>query len=225
MELDEMKRAWQALDRRLERNEALQATLQREISLDRTRSALRRWAWLPGSELVVSLLAAWLAGGFLGDGWPQVVAAPMGALPAGIVLVLAVIGSAAAIRQLVAVFTVDYAAPVLQIQRRLAQARALRLRLTQLGLLLWLPLWPMFVVFVAQRGLGFGIYRQFAASWLLANVGFGLALALGLVWLTRRHAAALSRWRALRWLSDSIAGRRLIAAANRIEELARFARD
>lgn len=225
MELDELKIAWQALDRRLERSEALQAALQRELSLNHTRSALRRWAWLPGSELVVSLLVAWLAGGFLGDGWPQVIAAPTGALPAGIVLMLGAISSAAAIRQLVAVFTLDYAAPVLQIQRRLAQARALRIRLTQLGLLLWLPLWPMFVVFVVQWGLGFEIYRQFAASWLLANMGFGLVLALGLVWLARRHGEALSHWRLLRWLSASIAGRGLVAAGSWVDEVARFGRE
>lgn len=225
MELDEMKLVWQALDQRLDRSEALQAKLQRELSLERTRTGLRRWLWLPVIELVISLLVAWLAGGFLGDRWAQVRAAPAGALPALIVLLLAIVSTATSVRQIVAVASIDYAAPVVAIQRELARARRLRIRLTQIGLLLWLPLWPAFVVFVVQRDLGVGIYRQFGTGWLAVNVVFGLALAVALVWIARRWGERLATWSPLRWLADEIAGRRLTAANAQLEELARFDRE
>ena len=225
MELDEMRVAWQELDQRLQCSEALQSDLRRELSLDRTRSTLRGWLWLPGFELAISAGVAWLAGSFLGDNRAQVLAAPAGALPALVLLGLAVFGAVASVRQIVAVASIDYAAPVLAIQRRLALARRLRIRLTQLGLLLWLPLWPVFVVFVVQRGLGMDIYRQFGLGWLVANVGFGLLLAWLLVWLAGRYGERLSQWRPLRRLADSIAGRRLTAATAQLEELSRFDRE
>lgn len=225
MELDEMKLAWQELDRRLQRSEALQSDLRRELSLDKTRSTLRRWLWLPGFELAISVWVVWLAGSFLGDNLAQVLAAPVGALPALILWALAAFGAAASVRQIVAVARIDYAAPVLSIQRRLALARNLRIRLTQIGLLLWLPLWPVFAVFIVQRDFGAGIYRQLGLGWLIANVGFGLLLALLLVWLARRYGERLSQWRPLRRLADSIAGGRLVAATAQLDELARFDRE
>ncbi|HVC17972.1 MAG TPA: hypothetical protein VNE18_11810 [Rhodanobacter sp.] len=225
MELDELKMAWREQDRRLERSEALQSSLRRELSIDRMRSALRSWLWLPGIELAISLLTAWLIGGFLADNWTQVLSTPAGAVPALVLFMLAVVSAAASARQIVSVATVDYAASVLSIQRRLAMARALRIRLTQLGLLLWLPLWPMFMVFIVQYGLGFGVYRQFDLAWLVSNVVLGLALALVLVWLTRRYGNVLGRWRPLHKLSDSIAGRKLASAVAQMDEFARFERE
>jgi hypothetical protein len=225
MELDEMKAAWHELDQRLERNEALQLRLREELSIDRTRSALRGWLWLPGIELAISLLTAYLAGGFLADNWTQALSAPTGAVPALVLFLLTIVSAVASVRQIVSVTTIDYAASVLSIQHRLAMARTLRIRLTQLGLLLWLPLWPMFMVFIVQYCLDFGIYRQFNLVWLAANVLFGLALALVLVWLTRRYGRAFVRWRPLLKLSDSIAGRKLVSAAAQMDEFARFERE
>ena len=225
MELDEMKAAWQVLDQRLERSEAMQSSLRKELSIDRTCSALRGWLWLPGIELAISLLPAWLAGGFLADNWTQAIATPVGAVPALVLFVLSVVSAIVSVRQIVSVATIDYAASVLSIQHRLVMVRALRIRLTQLGLLLWLPLWPMFMVFIVQYGLGFGIYRQLNLTWLAANVLFGLALVLVLVRLTRRYGMALARWRPLLTLSDSIAGRKLVSAAAQMDEFARFERE
>lgn len=225
MELDEMKLAWQELDRRIERNEALQAGLRRELSIDRARSALRRWLWLPVTELAISVLAAWLSGGFLAANGSRLLVAPAGALPALVLLILAVTGSAISVRQIVSVATIDYAAPVLAIQRQLVKVRCLRIRLTQVNLLLWLPLWPVFMAFLVQYGYGYGIYTQFRMHWLAANMIFGLALALLLVWIARRYGEALARWRLLRKLSDEIAGRQLVVASMRMEELTRFDRE
>ncbi len=225
MELDEMKLAWQTLNRRLARSEALQGSLRRELSIDRTRVIVRRWLWLPGIELAISAMAAWLAGGFLGDHIGRIVSAPAGGLAALLALLLAIAGIVASVRQMVSVATIDYAMPVLEIQRDLATARMLRIRLTQLSLLLWLPLWPMFMLFIAQYVLGFDVYRQFDPAWLLINMAFGLFLALLLVWLSRRYGKVLARWRPLIALADSVAGAKLIAATAQLDEFARFERE
>lgn len=225
MELDEMKLAWQTLDRRLARSEALQVSLRREVSIDRMRASLRRWLWLPGIELVISVVPAWLAGSFLGENFRRSLSAPAGGLTALVTFLLAIVGVIASVRQIVSVATIDYAMSVLEIQRRLAAARILRIRLTQLGLLLWLPLWPMFMLFIVQYDSGFDFYRQFDPAWLLINVAFGLLLALLLVWLSRRYGNVVARWPPLIKLSDSIAGAKLIAATAQMDEFARFERD
>lgn len=225
MELDEMKLAWQILDRRLAGSEARQVSLRREISVDRMRATLGRWLWLPGIELAVSLVTAWLAGSFAGDNVGRILSAPAGALPALVTLLVAIVCVVASARQIVSVATIDYAMSVLDIQRRLAMARILRIRLTRLGLLLWLPLWPMLLLFIAQYDLGFDVYRQFDPAWLLTNVAFGLLLALLLVWLSRRYGNVLARWRPLIKLADSIAGAKLVAATAQMDEFARFERE
>ncbi|WP_049623246.1 hypothetical protein [Frateuria defendens] len=225
MELDELKAAWRDLDRRLERSESVQSDWRRELALDRTRTALRRWLWLPGSELAVSVLAAWFAGGYLAGHAGAALASPPGALPALVLWGLGVAGIVAGVRQIVAVASIDYAAPVLAIQRRLIEARRLRLRSARASLLAWLPLWPVCAVLAVQWAFGFGSYRQFAPAWLVANVATGVVLDLVLVWLARRYGQALARGRVLRRLSDSIAGHGLVATTAQLDELARFGRE
>lgn len=225
MELDELKAAWRDLDRRLEHSEGMQSAWRQELALDRTRTALRRWLWLPGSELAVAVLLAGWAGGFLADHAGAALASPPGALPALLLWGLALAGIVAGVRQIVAVVTIDYAAPVLAIQRRLIEARRLRLGAARASLLAWLPLWPLGVVLAAQCVLGFDGYRQFGFAWLALNVALGVALDLVLVWGARRYGEALARGRVLRGLSDGMAGHGLVAATAQLEELARFGRE
>ena len=67
MELDELKHAWQALGRQLERQEAIQWQLLRERKLERVRHGLRPLVWgqvlqmLLGLGLIALGVAGWLA--------------------------------------------------------------------------------------------------------------------------------------------------------------------
>ena len=225
MELDQMKAAWRDLDQRLQRSDALQLSLRRELVIDRMRGRLRRWLWLPGVELVISLVVTALAMNYLANFATQALARPVGAIPALVVALLGLIGMVANVRQIASVATIDYAGSVLTIQRRLATTRRLRIQLTQLGLLLWLPLWPVFMLFGVQYGFGFDVYRQVLRVWFFGNIAFGLLLAFFFIGLNRRYGTRLARWRPLITLSNSVAGDKLVAASAEMESFARFERE
>lgn len=225
MDLDEMKLAWNELNRRIEESDALNANLRREIKLDKAQSALRRWIWLPLGELAFALVGCIWAGGFLAENYGLALLGPWGAMPSVVLFVLSIFSMAAAVRQLVVIGSIDYSAPVLVIQRQLFHARRLRIRLTQWSLLAWLPLWPFFVIFLAQVLLEFDIYRRFGVAWLASNVIFGLVAGAVAAWVAYRHAGWLKRWRVSAWFGDEIAGRSLVKAMRQLDEVAQFERD
>lgn len=225
MELDEMKQAWQELNARIERSDALAMQVREELKLDKTRSALRRWLWLPAIEFGFGLATLWIAGFFLARNFTLVGSAPAGAIPSLLVLILAVATVVISIRQFALVGGIDYSAPVVAIQRRLSAARALRIRMTQCDLLLGLPLWPVIVAFTLQYVGGYGSYRALDSAWLAWNVLFGLALAGVLVAIARRYGERLSRSSMVGKLANEIAGHGLSVAMGQLDELARFERE
>ncbi|MEO6968727.1 MAG: hypothetical protein ABI132_09805 [Rhodanobacteraceae bacterium] len=225
MELDEMKAAWQELNERVVRNDAVSMDIRKELKLDKAKSALRRWLWLPAVELGFGVATAVVASLFLARNAGAIDGGPPGVIPALILFVLGLATVVASICQLALVAGIDYTAPVVAIQRRLLKVRALRIRMTQCDLLFGLPLWPVFLAFALQCMGGYAAYRAFDSAWLVWNVLFGLLLAGLLVWASRRYAARLSRSIVVGKLADEIAGRGLAAAAGHLDEVARFVRE
>jgi hypothetical protein len=216
MELDDLKTAWRELDRRLDDHRALNLRVLRELKLDKTRSALRRLAAGPLAELFLNAFGALLVGSFLANHLTTArYAIPALVLQAAVLLLLA-----ADLRQLVRIARIDWAAPVVQIQRDLAALRAERIRTTQVTFLAAPLLWTPFVIVAAQGLLGFDLYLLGSAV-IAANLAFGLAvIPLGL-WIARHLGRRLSP-SFLRSLADDVAGRSLAVAQGHLEEIARF---
>ena len=182
MELDELRNAWQALGRQLERHDALQLRLYRSNRLDAARRGLRPLILgqtlqvLLGIALLLLGLACWtrntdvpalLATGLILHGFGLV----------NIVFAALTIGLAT---------TIDHGAPVLDIQRRLARL----LRLYGLNAAICgMPWWIMYVlVVVAVAGLR-GIPVDAATpGWITLSLAVGVTglVATGLfAWLRR----------------------------------------
>jgi len=216
MELDDLKTAWRELDRKLDDNRALNLQVFRELKLDKTRSALRQLAAGPLAELLLNGLGLLLLGSFLADHFETAkYAIPALVLHAAVLLLLA-----ADLRQLVRIARIDWAAPVVQIQRDLAELRAARIRTTQLTLLFAPLLWTPLVIVAAKGLLGFDLYLL-GPAYIAWNIAFGLAvIPLGL-WAARRLAGRLSP-NFLQRLADDVAGRSLATALGHLEEIARF---
>jgi hypothetical protein len=132
MELDEMKTLWKETERRLEAMEPalrLNQRLAKTGTLDRMRSKLRSVRLVLWYEVAFGVLAALLLGSYLFDHLGTIrFALPAAALHLGAILTLGF-----AVRQLVALSQIDYAGPVVGIQRRLAElglgaSRSLRAR-------------------------------------------------------------------------------------------------
>lgn len=140
MELDELKAAWQTLDRRLQQQNSLALHLLRDGRIGRMRSTLRpllvgQWLQLTlGAAIVV--FAAWFWSGHR---------QPLHSLVSGLLLqVYGMAILACSARELVALQAIDYAAPVLGLQRQLGALRAWHVRsqilLGAIGCLGWVPL-------------------------------------------------------------------------------------
>lgn len=185
MELDELKQAWQVLGRQMERHDTINLRVHRALGLDAARRGLRPLllgqvlqAGL-GLVLVLLGLACWtrnldvpglFAAGAIVHAFGMV----------NIVFAALTIGLAA---------TIDYASPVLDIQRRMARL----LRVYGIGAnACGLPWWIMWVlVVVAVGGLGGAPAGPGTPAWILPSLGVGIAglVVTGLYTWLRKPAA------------------------------------
>jgi hypothetical protein len=219
MELDELKSAWSRLDRRLERQDALLARLVLDRRLDRVRSHLR--PLVVGQLLQIAFGVAFVV---LGAGFwtrhrdtPHLLLAGLGLHLYGVVAI--VLGGVT----VALIARIDYAAPVLAIQKQLARLRAFYLRNAVLAGLAWWVLWvPLLMV---------GLLDLFAAdvyanapsvvvgglaSGVLGLFGCGFAYRLA---RNGRHP------RLAKALDESMTGRSLVAARAVLADVAGFERE
>lgn len=219
MELDEMKNAWLALDRRLERQEAFSLHTFRENRLDRLRASL--WPMLVGRivQIVVGALLALVFAPFWVDHLDTLHLVVIGASLHAYALMM-IIGGA---RDIYLLRRIDYAAPVLEIQRWLTELRSWLVRSAPVygaaGCFIWIP----FVLWFFEVAYGADIYAHApeVVYWFIASGVICLALMLlALSWVRR---PGRSRW--AERFERSVTGRGLYKAQRFIDEIAAFARD
>lgn len=221
MELDELKEAWAAHGKLLERSVAIDERLLREVLLGKVRRAFR--PYVLGRALEVALCAVALGVGI------RVLAAhtaePRYLVVGGALAVLALGIAAMSTHLAVNVLRLDYGGPVTAIQRAVERIRLVEYRATKWGLfggvVLWLP--AALVLFEAVTGLAPLAHVDLA--FLAGNLVFGLAvLALGQA-VSRRYVERPDLGPRARRLVDALSSRSLQSAAGNLEELARFERD
>lgn len=218
MELDDLKAAWHDLDRKLTATQAALSRLQTERTTDRTRTALRPLAWKLGWELLEGVAAAVLMGIYLGHNIDET----RFAVPGLILHALAILSIISTVWQMVLLGRIDYSAPVVDIQKRLAELRAVRCRAWFWVLVLSPLLWVLLLV-VAVRGVfGGDVYAACGVPFVLWNVVFGLVFSVA-VWVVAMVWAAkmpVSAWR--EWLRDGLGGTSLTRAKTHLREAAAF---
>lgn len=225
MELDELKQAWQTLDRRLQQQNAMQFQLLREKRIDKMKSSLRPLLW---GQIIQILFGAWMI--LIGvDVWASHREVPH-LLIAG--LVMHVYGVATVIAGGVVcsgIAGIDHTAPVLELQRRLAR---LRRNYVISGMCVGLPWWVMWVPFImilAMSATGIDIYAVADASSPLAN-WLNISLAVGVLglfgtWAFHRWSRHPSRAALGKKLDDSVAGGSLLKAQAELDALKAYAED
>ena len=185
MELDEFKTTWQALDRKLEQQRTLTLQVIREGKLQNARRGLWPLLWgqvaqiMAGICLMVLFGPIWVAH----RGTVHLMAPALFMHAYGLLFVLF------AARTLALIGRIDYGAPVIQIQRRLAELRRWRTRLEWplfaiVGCFIWIPM-----MLVISNALGADIWMSYrkVVYWDIA-VGFAcLGLLYGLVQRARQQ--------------------------------------
>ncbi|WP_266181163.1 hypothetical protein [Dyella humicola] len=220
MELDEMKLAWQQLDQRLSGQELLSRRIYRESQGDKLRHGLRPLVWGQSTQIAFGIgMMLW------GIAFWSTHTSVLHALICGLaVQAFGLLMIAFAARILFLVQRIDYAAPVLEIQRRLAELRAWRVKVeaplfSVLGSFIWIPIVLMLIQQAWDED-GVDYWSQlpgFTAQLMLSGV---VSLVLvGLVYALLRRAGRL------RWLENHFAGRSVQKAEAALEEIARFERD
>lgn len=215
MELDEMKLAWLSLDRRLEEHMSLNKKTLLQEKREKAPSKLRPLVWGQGIQIVIGSVMALMAAGF----WsatstvPHLFYAGLSLHIYGVLLIIFGVAMQAMMRR------VDYAAPVVEIQKQLARVRSLYVQCgTILGLVWWL-LWIPLTMVVFAWAFGFDIYAKgppmMIMSWWV--IGFtGLLASLGfMAWASQRPVLSKK-------MEASAAGKSLNNAVKFLDEIAEF---
>jgi hypothetical protein len=217
MELDDLKQAVTALDRRVAKTNDLSGAMYRERRLDRTRATLRPVLWEHAGQVALGVLLALVVGPF----WWSHRADPS-LLVAGLLLhVYAALMIVLGMRVVVSVRTLDLDAPVLEIQKALASLR--RSYVTTafvVGLpwwLLWIPLVMVVTGWDAVGGASWG--------WLVTNLIVGVAGIVGTLWYYREFWVAPVDSERRRSIEASASGGSFRSAQRFLDEIARFERE
>ncbi|MEO6926217.1 MAG: hypothetical protein ABI129_06055 [Rhodanobacter sp.] len=223
MELDEMKATWQQLERRLDRQDALQRRLYRERRLDRLHHGLRPLIWGQSLQIAFGIFFMLLGVDFWASRAPS-----MHILIWGIsVQVFGMLMILSAARNLQLVKRIDYALPVLEIQRRLATLRAWRIRVeapvfSVIGCFIWIPLILIWIQWdwdaMGSSGPDFWARFPEIGSHLLLSGLVSLLLVFGTYWLLRGFGRR-------RWMEDNFAGSSVRKAEAVLGEIERFEND
>ena len=188
MELDELKNAWQSLDRRLERQNTISLQLLKDDRNRRMRSSLRPLFWGQLAQMVFGLVFVLLAAALWIRPGSIPVDLPWHLLVAGVLVhAFGIATLALAGCTLGLIRTIDYAAPVLAIQKQLSKLR--RFYIVS-GMIVGLPWWfmwvPVLMVLVALGGTD--LYAK--APSVVGRDGLGVVGLLATWWFNRGSLSA-----------------------------------
>ncbi|HEY0232035.1 MAG TPA: serine/threonine protein kinase [Dokdonella sp.] len=219
MELDELKTAWRTLDRRLEQHNALSLQLLVDSRLNALRTRLRPLYRGQALQILFGVLLVVAAAIF----WTRHRDA-MHLLLAGVCLhlygVLTIVFAAVT---LALMERIDYAAPVLTIQKQLAALRRFYIRNALVAGLSWWLLWVPLLMMFLMGVYGVDVYAH-APSVIYSGLAVGVA---GLLASYGLHRWSRDGRRPLlaKFLNDSMTGSSLRKAQALLDEIARFERD
>jgi hypothetical protein len=212
MTFEEMQQRWMETNRKLDMSIRLNTAALRDVAAQRSRSTLRGLSTGLALELAIDVIGVLAIGSFLFDHLRE----PRFAIPALILHLFAIASIGMGLHQLVALHALDYAAPIVEIQERLARLRVLRTRITKWTLLLAPLLWTPLMIVLVRAFLHFDAYRAFGTAYIAGNAVFGVAVIPVMLWIARRHRG---------WLLDHIADRRLAEATRHLERVWTFERE
>ena len=216
MELEDMKAAWQTLDRRLEQQHALNLQLFRDSRVDKARRGLRPLFWGQVAQIVFGALMILLGVSV----WSSHREATQLLVSGIIVHVYGVLAIMLAGITLGMIRRLDYAAPVLTIQKQLAQLRSFYIRGGMIVGLSWWLFWIPFVAcfFAWLAGVDFFAGMNGAIGWCVA-VGIAGLLA---TWAFHHWAQSSGRAHLRKAMDDSMTGSSLGKAKSVLDEIRRF---
>lgn len=216
MELDDLKLAWQTLDRRIEQHNSLNLQLFRDSKLDRARSRLRPLYWGQIIQIIAGALVTLMAGSF----WTHHREVTHLLIAGLIVHVYGVLMILLGARTLWLINQIDYAAPVVTIQKQLAQLRSFHIRNGIWAGLPWWLLWMPFMMMFFMGQFGADMYAN-APAVIYGGTAIGVVGLLA-TWWFHRWSRDPSHPRLAKFVQDSVTGASLRRAQVELDEIVRF---
>jgi serine/threonine-protein kinase len=215
MELDDLKREWQALDRKLDRSIALNTRLLVEDRARRSKRHLLWWLiWQP-LQLLTGIALAFYLGAF----WSRNLGSPAVLLSGVCLHALSIAFALDAVVRMWMIGRISYTAPVVTIQRHLAELRRWEVRSFKV---FWLLFWlasPALLIVVVKAFTGIDLWERwpYGVTWTAIGGLAGAAVSYLFDRLIRgsRLAAGLESL----YAGDPIA--RAQAALNEVEAFVR----
>ena len=214
--LDDLKLAWKELSLKLERQNALSLRQLKQEKLARFQSDLRPLVYGQLVQLVLGIIIV----GFFARFSIQHVANTHLLICGMLLAAYGIMFIAFATRDLVLIHQIDYAAPVVAIQKALAELRAWHVRAAAwyglTGSVVWLP---VMIVILYPLGADFWIDKPQKIYWLISTAVVCLAANAGLMLLAR------SPGRCGQYLRKSWIGRSVTRAQAALTEIEEFERE
>jgi len=217
-ELDDLKSAWQSLSRNLERQNAFTLHQLRQSKLVRFQTGFRPLVIGQIIQIIGGAFLAMCGGCFSVDhlGDPHLMIYGISVHVYGIMLIIF------AARDLFLIKSFDYAAPVLELQKKTADLRdwhqCAGLWFAIAGCFIWIPL--LLMIF---HWLGADVWQRNPAdiAWFMVS---GL-ICLGIVYAIVAFSCRPGKEAFARSLADSSAGRSVRRAQTLLDEIAQFERE
>lgn len=217
MNLDELKEMWKSHDQKLDQAIRLNETRFRMLDV---RGSLSRVFWLAAGGLVLDGVAMLILGSFIAGHRST----PEFWIPALLLDAFVIAHIAWVVRQLIVLQALDYSAPVVTIQRKLAALRLLRVEAVKWTLALSPLLWTALLVVGPRALVGLNVYEALPISYLAANLAFGLAFLALVMWLARHVEGRFKGSPRIETFMDHLAGRSVTEARRSLQQIADFER-
>ncbi|HEY1583419.1 MAG TPA: hypothetical protein VGF73_10015 [Chthoniobacterales bacterium] len=217
-ELDDLKSAWQTLNRTLERQHALAFHQFKERKLARFRSAFRPLVTGQIVQIVCGALLSLLGGSFWVDhlGVAHLMVYGIALHLYGLMFIVFAARTVFLIQQM------DFAAPVLVLQKQLVGLSRWRLQsglwFAIAGCFIWIP--AMLMIFY-RLGADVWLHNPDVVGWLLLSGLVSLAVLGGIVYFASRPG----REKFAEKLAASSTGRSVNRAREQLDEIERFERE
>src|SRR5262245_35272280 len=219
MELDDLKIAWAQLEQRVEQTATIVRRDYTERKLSESRRALRGMTWGQVVQMVIWIVVIANVAPFWIEHWrvPHLLIAGLALHLVGIATIWT------SVMQILLIGRAFYTAPVVTIQRRLAELYRFRI-VTSFALgLTWWVLWIAATMVGAKLWLGIDLYAM-SPAWINWSLVVGVVGMAASVAIARRIAGRPTWSPRLAGLIDDLAGRNLLRASRRLEEILQFER-
>jgi MFS family permease len=221
MDLDDLKAEWAKRDQAMQQTLKLQSAFMRDMVIEKQLEKLRRHRIIGVIEFLFYLAFVIGFGAFLAGTWGRWEFF----FPALFLDIWTIAMGVITLAERTRLHDVDFSAPVLEIQKRLAALQAERARAFQWAFLTGQVLWWIPFVIVLFWGLfHVDLYRvsAFMPVFIVSNIIVGLALIPVLWWAAHLLGPRLAKSPIGRSVLDGITGRDLAEARAIAQRLARF---